>query len=154
MWHRSSKFKTSQELETPREAVLLFNQHHLTPRSGTAQPLAGNRLLHLQTGYHPCVTAYVLLKVRQVQKMCFQASSSHLIQFPWPGCSNASPKLVHEPLDLKLTGKPAMENWFLNDDILRFLQQGTPSVRPSVQVELLLFLFPDKVSLQVQRLAL
>ena len=84
----------------------------------------------------------------------FSASSSHLIQFPLPGCSNASPKLVHEPLDLKLTGKPAMENWFLNDDILRFLQQGTPSVRPSVQVELLLFLFPDKVSLQVQRLAL
>ena len=31
-----------------------------------------------------------------------------------------------------------MENWFLNDDIPRFLRRGAPRARPSVQDELLL----------------
>ena len=50
--------------------------------------------------------------------------------------------------------KPARENWFLNGDILRVLQQGAPPVRPSVQNKLLLFLLPDKANWQAQTLAL
>lgn len=106
-----------------------------------------------------------------MQETRFRASAPHsVVPLACAGCSNASLKLLRANAlyarsllpssaapGLELTGEPAVENWFLNDDIPRFLRRGAADFYPRRGHLFRMsscFLLPDKVNLQVQRLAL